>query len=47
MSAEQLPYDRLADDAHLAGVADVMLGERFALVHIGPVAHLQKRGVVP
>ena len=42
LSGEELPHDRAAYDADLARVADVVLGECFALVHVGPIAHLEK-----
>ena len=42
LSGEELPYDRAAHDADFARVADVVVGERLALVHVGPVAHLEK-----
>ena len=42
LSGEKLPHDRAAHDADLARVADVVLGESLALVHVGPIAHLEE-----
>ena len=40
---EQLVHERLPDQANLAGVAHVAVGEAFALGQVRPVAHLQER----
>ena len=43
LPAEQLAYDCLAYHAYFTGVANIMFGECFTPVEIGPLAYLQKR----
>ena len=44
LPAEELADQRLADEADLAAVADVVIGEGFPFVELFPVADDQERG---